>query len=67
MAPAKRRRTATSSPRATAYETSEGRNPQPADAHRDFSASVADLDEVPEAEPDGAQSSQPGHTCSTRV
>ena len=55
----------TSSPLATGYVTSEGRTPQPAHAHRDLSASVADLDAVPEAEPDGAQSSQPGHTCST--
>ena len=63
MAPAKRRRNATSSPGASGYETSEGRNPQPAHAHRDLSASVADLVAVP----DGAQSSQPGHTCSTNL
>ena len=64
MAPPKRRRMSTSSPLAPGYETSEGRTPQPAHAHRVLSASVADLNAVPEAEPDGAQSSQPGHTCS---
>ena len=48
MAPSKRRRMSTSSPLAPGYETSEGRTPQPADAHRDFSASVADLDVEPD-------------------
>ena len=67
MAPPKRRRMSTSSPLTSGYETSEGRTPQPAHAHPDLSASVADLVAVPEAEPDGAQSSQPGHTCSINL
>ena len=67
MAPPKRLRMSTSSPLASGYETTEGRTPQPAHAHRVLSASVADLNAVPEAEPDGAQSSQPGHTCSTNL
>ena len=67
MEPPKRRRMSSSSPLASGYETSEGRTPQPAHAHLDLSAPVADLVAVPEAEPDGAQSSQPGHTCSTNL
>ena len=65
MEPLKRRRMYSSSPLAPGYETSEGGTPHPARAHGDFSASIADPYVVPEAEPDGAQSSRPGHMCST--
>ena len=56
MAPIKRQRTSTLAPLAPGHATSDGRPLQPA-----HSAS----DTEPEAQPDGAQSSQPGHTCST--
>ena len=61
MASAKRQRTSTLARVAPGHTTSDGRPLQPARAH---SASDTDSDVVPEAQPDGAQSSQPGHTCS---
>ena len=55
MAPIKQQRTSTLAPLAPGHATSDGRPLQPARAH-----SASDT-----AQPDGAQSSQPGHTCST--
>ena len=48
MAPAKRRKTSTSSPPAPGNASSDVRNPQPARAQRDLSSPDADLDLDPE-------------------
>ena len=62
MAPIKRQRTSTLAPLAPGHATSDGRPLQPARAH---SAPDTESGVVAEAQPDRAQSSQPGHTCST--